>query len=237
MEPTPERAENQPASVYYKHTGGSKIASRFSTNARKRMFRIFTERFSPYPSMKVLDVGVTSDRGNIESNYFEQFYPFKDQITCVGTEDAAWLEDEYPGLRFQRIEPHTRLPFEDSYFDVAFSNAVIEHVGNSVSQSDFISELLRVSKGIFITTPNRWFPIETHTMLPLIHYLPATCWRACLRLLGYEYYSHESNLHLLDKRGLMELFAIKEQIELIEIKTLGFVSNLVAVTKPEYISS
>ncbi len=27
-------------------------------------------------------------------------------------------------------------------------------------------------KGLFVTTPNRWFPIEFHTVLPLVHWLP-----------------------------------------------------------------
>ena len=27
---------------------------------------------------------------------------------------------------------------------------------------------------MFVTTPNRWFPIEVHTRLPLVHWLPET---------------------------------------------------------------
>jgi hypothetical protein len=25
---------------------------------------------------------------------------------------------------------------------------------------------------VFVTTPNRWFPVELHTRLPLVHWLP-----------------------------------------------------------------
>ena len=26
---------------------------------------------------------------------------------------------------------------------------------------------------MFVTTPNRWFPLEVHTLLPFVHWLPA----------------------------------------------------------------
>ena len=29
-----------------------------------------------------------------------------------------------------------------------------------------------MSRRFFITTPNRWFPVELHTCLPLVHWLP-----------------------------------------------------------------
>jgi hypothetical protein len=25
---------------------------------------------------------------------------------------------------------------------------------------------------VFVTTPNRWFPLEVHTLLPFVHWLP-----------------------------------------------------------------
>jgi hypothetical protein len=34
-----------------------------------------------------------------------------------------------------------------------------------------------VARRGFFTTPNRWFPIELHTKIPLLHYLP---WRLFL---------------------------------------------------------
>src|SRR4029079_8533354 len=64
------------------------------------------------------------------------------------------------------------LPFEDGAFDVVFSNAVIEHVGDRERQRAFVSEAIRVGRRAFITTPNRRFPIEVHTRLPLVHWLP-----------------------------------------------------------------
>ena len=53
-----------------------------------------------------------------------------------------------------------------------FSNAVIEHVGGRAEQRRFVDESLRVAPRAFVTTPNRWFPVEVHTRLPLVHWLP-----------------------------------------------------------------
>jgi hypothetical protein len=52
-----------------------------------------------------------------------------------------------------------------------YSNAVIEHVGNFDDQRRFLSELFRVSRRGYLTTPNRHFPIELHTRIPLLHLL------------------------------------------------------------------
>ena len=66
------------------------------------------------------------------------------------------------------------LPFADGEFELGFSNAVIEHVaGGRGGQQQFIGELCRVAERVFVTTPNRWFPLDPHTLLPFAHWLPA----------------------------------------------------------------
>jgi Methyltransferase domain. len=65
------------------------------------------------------------------------------------------------------------LPFADGEFELGFSNAVVEHVaGGRNGQRQFVLELCRVAQRVFVTTPNRWFPIDPHTLLPLAHWLP-----------------------------------------------------------------
>jgi hypothetical protein len=49
---------------------------------------------------------------------------------------------------------------------------VIEHVGGEEQQKAFVREAVRVAGRVFVTTPNRWFPLEVHTRLPLVHWLP-----------------------------------------------------------------
>ena len=65
------------------------------------------------------------------------------------------------------------LPFEDGAFELGFSNAVVEHVaGGREGQRQFVAELCRVAQSVFVTTPNRWFPLDPHTLLPFAHWLP-----------------------------------------------------------------
>lgn len=63
-----------------------------------------------------------------------------------------------------------RLPFRDSSVDLVLSNAVIEHVGGEAEQLAFVAEHLRVGRAWFMTTPNRWFPVESHTSVLFKHW-------------------------------------------------------------------
>ncbi len=69
------------------------------------------------------------------------------------------------------------LPFADQAFDIVFSNSVIEHVGGPDAQARFAREVARVGRGYWVQTPNRYFPIETHLLTPIVHLLPRK-WRA-----------------------------------------------------------
>jgi hypothetical protein len=68
------------------------------------------------------------------------------------------------------------LPFADDATDFVLSNAVIEHVGGLDDQRRFVAEHSRVGRTWVITTPNRWFPVESHTSAVLLHWLPS--WRS-----------------------------------------------------------
>ena len=72
----------------------------------------------------------------------------------------------------------------------------------------FLSEAWRIArKGIFVTTPNRWFPVEFHTVLPLLHWLPPRLYRSLLARLGREFFACENHLNLLSRRDLAQLAA------------------------------
>jgi hypothetical protein len=215
-------------SLYYKNTGKIALASKISVQVRARMFAKFMATMQPDAEHRVLDIGVTSDNRNQEANYFERLYPHKEKIVCVGTEDNIYLEAEYPGLRFIKIAPHKPLPFDDNEFDIAFSNAVIEHVGSRESQNAFIKEMVRVSRSFFLTTPNRWFPVEFHTAIPFLHYLPPTIYRKILSMFGETFWSKEDNLNLISKNELNTLFLGTDGVRMDSVKLFGLPTNLIA---------
>jgi hypothetical protein len=181
------------------------LAIRVSTRVRTQMFQTFTLEFQPSPQDTLLDIGVTSDRTYENSNYLEALYPYKERITAAGIDDGKFLEVLYPGVTFVQADA-LDLPFEDASFDLVHSSAVLEHVGSYENQARMIAECLRVARrGVCLTTPNRWFPIEFHTQLPLIHWLPKPMHRAICRATGYGFYAEESNLNLMTKSDLLRL--------------------------------
>ena len=76
------------------------LAVRVATKVRRDIFRIFMGEVQPRPSDLVLDLGVTSDQTYSSSNYFEALYPYKDHIVAAGLQDASFLEQLYPGVRY-----------------------------------------------------------------------------------------------------------------------------------------
>src|SRR5437763_3424568 len=153
-------------SAQYNVASTTGIPARIAEYQRKKMFRAFLAFAAAAPSDTILDIGVTSDRAYGHSNYLEAWYGRKESITAIGLDDASFLPRAYPGLRFLRADARA-LPFRDGSFDFAHSSAVLEHVGSRERQAQFVREAWRICrKGLFVTTPNRWLPVEFHTLLP-----------------------------------------------------------------------
>jgi SAM-dependent methyltransferase len=152
-----------------------RVASRVSLRSRERKLQLFLELLGPGPSSTVVDVGVTNAPFGPGSpnNFLEALYPWPAQITGVGPTELDAFQAAFPQVRAVRADGR-ELPFGDGEFDFGFSNAVVEHVaGGREGQRQFVHELCRVSRNVFVTTPNRWFPLEVHTLLPFVHWLPA----------------------------------------------------------------
>ncbi|WP_421999496.1 class I SAM-dependent methyltransferase [Reyranella sp.] len=197
------------------------------------MFERFVSALAPSRDDQMLDVGVTSDRLHDHSNYFEAWYPHKDRIVAAGLEDASFLEEAYPGVRFVQADARD-LPFDDGSYDYVHSSAVIEHVGSQQQQVAFLKELWRVARrGIFVTTPNRWFPIEVHTVLPLIHWLPPSTFRGILRGLGRDFFADEANLNLMSASsfGAAARAAGIGSFRIETVSLVGWPSNLLLIAR------
>jgi ubiquinone/menaquinone biosynthesis C-methylase UbiE len=143
-----------------------KIAKPIHVRLRSQKVKLFRQHLSG-AGLTLLDVG---GGAGIDGEFLQLYSQFSKVAT-------ANLEPSFRGLGglpVLRIVADAReLPFADKSFDWVFSNAVIEHVGDWADQERFAQEIRRVaSRGYFISTPNRHFPLEPHTLLPCYQFLP-----------------------------------------------------------------
>jgi hypothetical protein len=210
------------------------LATCVALNARRHFYARFVALAGTEPGRRVLDLGVTPDTSLADSNFLERWYPHRVDITMASVEDCTALEAVFPGTTFVRLRPDQALPFPDAYFDVGFCSAVLEHVGGAVQQRFVVQELLRTCRSVFLTTPDRAFPIEVHTFLPVLHWLPKRLHRRLLGWLGRSFWASEANLNLLTRRELAQLVTAALQAthrsapgSISNHRLLGFPSNLI----------
>lgn len=177
------------------------LADRVSGRSRSWKARLVADRIPEGTS--VLLVGVSDSRYFKSSNQLERFLAEKRQ--AVGLYYPP-LEGIRQSLAFPLVRGDgLALPFRDESFDYVFSNAVVEHVGDQAAQARFIEESRRVARhGVVHTTPNRWFPVETHAKVLFRHWLPR---RFHERLLTNRRYTWHSTDRLLSRRDFRALFA------------------------------
>jgi hypothetical protein len=219
---------NGKVNAQYNVAAAGSVPTRIAAIQRRKMFESFLA-FGPAPDDLILDIGATSDRSYSHSNYLEAWYPHKAMLTAAGIDaGAAFLETAYPGVRFVLADGRD-LPFADGSFDYVHSSAVIEHVGGGEQQFAFLSEALRVArKGVFLTTPNRWFPVEFHTVLPLVHWLPPAQFRRVLRMLGLNFFATEETLNLLTAAQLRRMIKrLGAEGDVGGVRLAGWTSNLI----------
>lgn len=182
---------------------GSKIANYISKKNREMKYRTFMKRFCPTAADKVLDVGAIENEHSPVCNFLEKKYPWQENITVLGVDKYSDFKKRYPAIKVFTYDG-SQFPFEDKSFDICWSNAVLEHVGDRASQLFFINEIARVSKRAYLTTPNKYFPIEVHTRIPLLHYLPKKLFDKFLTAIGKRW-ATGNYMNLLTRKQLVAL--------------------------------
>ena len=178
----------------------------------------------PTPFDRILDIGVGEGVGR-GVNFFEERYSWRGQVTAVALADIPTFRHAYPEIALI-VGDGRRLPFADRSFDIAFSNAVIEHVGSGKDQRAFVAEACRVADRVFLSVPNRWFPMDTHTMIPFAHWFPLRWRNAVYRTLGRRSYASEKALHLIGGRELLRLVPEGWNGRIIRQRWFGMTANL-----------
>lgn len=211
---------------YYEAVAPRSLSERLVVAARDRIYADFLSLCAPGRDTTILDVGV-SDVINDAANVLERVYPHRDRLTAVGLGQPDSFRKAYPEIAYRRVEPNQPLPFAEATFDIAVSNAVLEHVGSHANQRFFVGELCRVARKVFISVPHRYFPVEHHTAIPLLHYWDGTFALAC-RALNKASWSDQQNLILMSWKHLASLVPgdCKAVVGYTGIKLGWFSSNL-----------
>lgn len=216
-----------------------------SQHARARRATTFRDAF-PWigPETRILDVG--SEQGTNIAQVLSNSRVTSENV-FVADVSAAAVQRAHERYGFTPIvlDESGSLPFPDSYFDLVYCSSVIEHVTIPKSeiwtatdgrtfrvralarQQQFAMELRRVAQAYFVQTPNRLFPIESHTWLPFLGYLPRRILLPTLRLTNRVWVKHTApDWNLLQRSQMTTLFP---DAEIVAEKVCGLTKSWMAI--------
>ena len=154
------------------------VVDRVSLRSRRRKLGCSSTSCGRRPETTVVDVGVDDAPLRRAADGLRHAQLLRGALPLAGADHRARparaATASARASRRCRTSRATRceLPFADGAFDVGFSNAVIEHVGGRERQRRSSPRRSASRRRVFVTTPNRWFPVELHTRLPFVHWLP-----------------------------------------------------------------
>lgn len=176
---------------------------------RKKRFRYFEEKIKHLEKpVRILDVG------GLESFWVNRGYANNPDylITIL---NITPIKTHYDNLDSVIGDATNLSNLKPGQFDVVFSNSVIEHLYTKENQVKMAAEVKRVGNYYFIQTPNKYFPIEPHYVLPFFQYLPDNIKYFILtktRLSRMEKWNKEyarqyiDEIRLLSEKEMKELF-------------------------------
>ena len=206
-------------------------------NFRRRRMKNFYKLLQPSAQTRLLDVGGTTNTWLQESSTWLKESSGDEQfpVTLVNINPSKLLSERFSEVHCDAIS----LPFANESFDIAFSNSVIEHMTSWERQKQFASEIRRVAKKLWVQTPARCFPIESHTLTPFFQFLPRRLQKRMaryftLRGLLTRPTPEEIDALLSDIRllGLEEMKQLFPDCTILNERVLGLTKSYVAVRIP-----
>jgi hypothetical protein len=135
------------------------------------------------------------------------------EVTCLNLRAEPGMQQAGRASIEVVVGDATDPPVDPAAYDLVFSNSVIEHVGGSEAIRGF-AEVTRAGAAYFLQTPNRYFLVEPHFVLPFHFLLPRRLkalvimwWDRGPRRRSYaEALARVDEIHLLTRRELELLF-------------------------------
>jgi SAM-dependent methyltransferase len=123
-------------------------------------------------SKSILDYGCGS-------GHIARYFAGRNDVTAADISDQRDA-GQRNGMRFVRVESGS-LPFKDASFEIVFLNHVIAYVSDQKGLMVEVRRILRGGGVCYFALPNRNFPLEAHSKIPFIHYLPGPFFFAVLK--------------------------------------------------------
>lgn len=222
--------------TYGKYGNPLSIFTYFTKIKRLEIAKIINEeiyKFLGKRKFELLDIGTANAHPNdkVENIIIKNINNVKKlKIFSIDLVQDSFFKHRYCGSITDNLKKNKKLKS-----DVVISSATIEHVGNNKKKLKMINNIGALTKKIFfITTPNRLFPIDFHTKIPIIHLLNKKIHRFLLRLLGYDFLSKEENLDLLYEKDIAHLLKKSNKqfsYQVKKIKLFYLTSNFIIIGK------
>jgi hypothetical protein len=216
------------------------------TRARTKRAQLFREVFAIEPDTRILDIGSedgTAIARMLEGTRAEPRNVYIADINAAAVESGARRFGFVPVT----IPESGRLSFADGYFHIVYCSSVIEHVTvpkNEVwrvrsgsdfrqrarsRQREFSDEIRRVGLAYYVQTPNKWFPVESHTWLPLVGVFPRPLQMSTIAFTNRWWIKSTSpDWDLLTRAELQSLFP---DAEIRRERFLGLTKSIIAIKK------
>lgn len=223
--------------------GAGNLLARFRTSSRQRRAKMFLDHFDLTSETKILDLGGWN---GVHIHAVLENSPVQPANVYIADIDGQAVQQASERFGFVPvvIPEAGPLPFPDKFFDIVFCSSVIEHVTvpkDSVwtlvsgrifreeaqrHQGEFAREIIRLGNGYFVQAPYRWFPIETHSWLPFVSYLPRRLQVPLLRFTNRYWVKQTSpDFYLPTVKDMQRYFP---EANILEERVLGLTKSLIA---------
>jgi len=222
----------------------TKIVKAFSKRSREKRYEIFRQNFFVDASTKILDLGSETGLNIYLALQGTGMTPQNIYIADINSMAVTKGSKQF-GFNPVIIDESSVLPFPDGFFDIVYCSSVIEHVtvpkeqvwklycgktfgSESIKrQMEFAKEIKRIGKQYFVQTPYKHFPIESHSWLPFLAWLPRWLLIPVLRFTNLFWVKKTSpDWHLLNKSELSQLFS---DAQIVEEKAFGLTKSIMAI--------
>jgi hypothetical protein len=219
----------------------SRIVNKLRNKIREKRNSLFNETFKIDNNTKILDLG-GGNGGYITSLVINKYWK---NITVADIDKELLNKARSRGLKTILLNQTCDLPFKDQSFDIIFCNSVLEHVTinkeeiwncfdsrrfyieSMRNQIKFSNEIRRVAKSYFLQTPNKYFPLESHTWLPFVQYYPRKFQIFIIKLLNKIWFKKtKPDWNLLNFKDIKYLFP---NDLIYKDKILGMIKSFVVI--------